>query len=336
MTSVHSPTRRTALTALSAFVLIVGFLFAVPQRGFATGPKPSPSAPTPAVAKPAPEKKPSSRALTNTNPVTYHGGKVQNAPQVYVVWWGNQWSQGNNDPKNELFLQARFFDSLYGAGDNWSTSATQYCSGITSGSKDCSHAVTFVGHPASSPRVGQWDEESAAAPQNPTTTDIVNEGIKAAQYFGVSDTNSQIIIDTPPGVVPSGFKTQYCAWHTSVNLTGGGQITVTNMPYMPDAGATCGASSVPVGTTGVNADNEGVTIVGGHEYGETLTDPVPITGWTDDTGGTGETADKCAWTSMGIVSLNGNKFAVQPLWSNNANSGSGGCVKYYNSAASQG
>ncbi|GAA0398059.1 hypothetical protein [Streptomyces luteireticuli] len=338
MSSAHSPTsptRRTGLIVLSAFALVVGFLLAVPQRGFATEPNPSPSVHTPAIAKPVPGKRTSTGAPANTDPVTYHGGPVQDAPQVYVVWWGSQWSSGNNDPKKELFLQAYFLDSLYGAGDNWSTSATQYCSGIPTGSKDCSHAATFVGHPNSSPRVGQWDDESAAAPQSPTQGDIAAEAVKAAQYFGASGTNVQIIIDTPPGVVPSGFKTQYCAWHSVTSLPDNSQITYTNFPYIPDAGATCGAGSVPVGSTGVNADNEGVTIVGGHEYAETLTDPGAWSGWTDDTQN-GETADKCAWTNMGIVTLNSNRYAVQPLWSNNANSGSGGCVKYYNSAASQG
>ncbi|WP_116213300.1 hypothetical protein [Streptomyces olivoreticuli] len=334
MPSTYSPTHRTGLIVLSAFVLVIGFLFAVPQRGFAADPKPSPSAHTPAIAKPVPEKPVD--VPENTNPVTYHGGPVQDAPQVYVVWWGNQWSSGNNDPKNELFLQADFLDDLHGAGDNWSTSATQYCSGIATGSKDCSRAATFVGHPAVSPRVGQWDDESAPAPQTPGPNDFANEAIKAAQYFGVSGTNVQIIIDTPPGVVPSGFKTQYCAWHSETALPDGSQITFTNFPYMTDAGDGCGANNVAVGSTGVNASTEGVTIVGGHEYGETLTDPGVGSGWTDNTGGTGETADKCAWISTGIVSLNSHKYAVQPLWSNNANSGAGGCVKYYNSPTDQG
>ncbi|MFI1796701.1 hypothetical protein ACH427_04980 [Streptomyces sp. NPDC020379] len=336
MSSTHSPTQRTGLTVLSAFVLVIGFLFALPQHGFAANPKSSPSAHTPAVAKPAPENGKPAGAPANTNPVLYHGGPVQDAPQVYVVWWGNQWANGNNDPGKELFFQARFLDDLYGTGDNWSTSATQYCSGIANGSKDCSHAATFVGHPTAGPRVGQWDDESAAAPKTPGPADFAAEAVKAAQYFGVSGTNAQIIIDTPPGVVPAGFKTDYCAWHSETNLPDGSQITLTNFPYLTDGSGSCGANSVPVGSTGVDPSTEGVSIVGGHEYAETLTDPVPDSGWTDGSGTADETGDKCAWTNLGIVSLNGHKYAVQPLWSNNANSGAGGCVKYYNSPTSQG
>ena len=47
-----------------------------------------------------------------------------------------------------------------------------------------------------------------------------------------------------------------------------------------------------------------------------------------------ENADKCAWISSGQgaaanISLGGNNYAVQSLWSNAFNGGSGGCVLSY-------
>ncbi|MGW1074889.1 hypothetical protein [Streptomyces sp. NPDC002537] len=109
--------------------------------------------------------------------MTYHGGAIQDAPQVYVVWWGTQ-------------------------------------------------------------RVGQWFDDSAASPQSPTQSDFASEAIKAAQYFGVSGPDIQ-----------------------------------------------------PVGSSGVDPSNEGVTLAGGHEYAETLPDPVPDSGWITDNDTTGgETA----------------------------------------------
>ncbi|MCC9312176.1 hypothetical protein LN042_34820 [Kitasatospora sp. RB6PN24] len=147
----------------------------------------------------------------------------------------------------------------------------------------------------------------------------------------------QIIVDAPTGVVPKGFKTSYCAWHdhTTVN---GADLPYTNMPYVADAGSGCGADFVATGSSGVNGNSEGVTIVGGHEYAETLTDPAPSSGWVDGSGA--ETGDKCAWVASGqgassIISMNGANYAVQSLWSNNFNNDAGGCVTSYTSATNQ-
>ena len=77
---------------------------------------------------------------------------------------------------------------------------------------------------------------------------------------------------------------------------------------------------------------DGFSIVGGHEYGETVTDPYPSSGWLDSRGA--ENADKCAWISSGQgaasnIALGSQHFAVQSLWSNAFNSGTGGCVLSY-------
>ena len=42
---------------------------------------------------------------------------------------------------------------------------------------------------------------------------------------------------------------------------------------------------------------DGVTIVEGHEYAETITDQNPAGGWIDSTGY--ENGDKCAWVGVG-------------------------------------
>ena len=58
----------------------------------------------------------------------------------------------------------------------------------------------------------------------------------------------------------------------------------------------------------------------GHEYGETVTDPFPNSGWRDlnDASG-GENGDKCAWTNIADVAFSTGSYAMQPLWSNSAN-----------------
>jgi hypothetical protein len=98
---------------------------------------------------------------------------------------------------------------------------------------------------------------------------------------------------------------------------GSGAIAFTNLPYVPDAGAACGSNYVNGGAAGAL---DGVTIVAGHEFAETITDLVPPVGWTDAVGY--ETADKCAWIGVGgtggaqDVSFATGSFPVAGLWSN--------------------
>jgi hypothetical protein len=68
-------------------------------------------------------------------------------------------------------------------------------------------------------------------------------------------------------------------------------VAYTNLPYITDAGASCGANFNGLGP------DAGITIVGGHEMGETITDQFPSTGWLDSGGA--ENGDKCAWISSG-------------------------------------
>jgi serine protease len=99
------------------------------------------------------------------------------------------------------------------------------------------------------------------------------------------------------------------------------------MPYITDAGASCGANFNGLGA------NAGITIVSGHEAAETISDQFPNGGWLDSGGA--ENGDKCAWISTGnpgasaSVSMGGSSFPVQSLWSNAANNKAGGCVLSY-------
>jgi serine protease len=109
-------------------------------------------------------------------------------------------------------------------------------------------------------------------------------------------------------------------------LPSGGYLAYTNLPYITDAGASCGANFNGLGS------KAGITIVGGHEMAETVTDQFPNGGWLDGSGA--ENGDKCAWIGSGqgasaTVTLSTGAFPVQSLWSNAFNSGAGGCVLAY-------
>jgi serine protease len=297
-------------------------------------------------------------AASGTGLLQYGGGVggvgvTSGTPKVYVVFWGSQWgTQSTNgqgyvtlsgDPNNAAPDIQAFFKGLGTNGELWSGVMTQYCDGslVTAGATSCPSGAAHVGYPASSGALaGVWVDESAAAPASATGNQIGTEAVSAAGHFGnttaASNRYVQYDIVSPTGTTPDGFNTangQFCAWHDYTGdstLSGGavnspyGPIAFTNMPYVTDAGAGCGQNFVNSGSAGTD---DGFTIVGGHEYAETVTDEFPAGGWTDSTGN--ENGDKCAWISSGQgasqnITLATGTFAVQSTWANDFGT-AGGC-----------
>jgi hypothetical protein len=268
------------------------------------------------------------QAASTTNDLTYHGGiggiAVETAPKVYLVLWGSQWN--NNDPSGEAALLQSFYNGV--GGSSWANSVTQYCQGVAVGTVFCNGAGQAAGNPAGI-LAGVWYDNGSLAPSHPRQSQLAAEAVRAAPHFGnttgASNASVQYVIATASGHNSRGFGTQYCAYHSSTSSSYG-NIAYTNLPYITDAGASCGANFNGLGP------DAGITIVSGHEMGETITDQFPSTGWLDSSGA--ENGDKCAWISSGQgavadISLSTGTFPVQSLWSNAFNSGSGGCVLSY-------
>lgn len=264
--------------------------------------------------------------------LTYHGGVggvgvETGGDKVYLVYWGSQWgTNGSNDPSGEAALQQSFFSHV--GGSAWNSSVTQYCQGVASGTVTCGSSGTHAVNP-SGVYADTWFDSAAAAPSHPTQSQLAAEAVKAAAHFGNTTAASnrvvQYVINTASGNNASGFGSQYCAWHSSTS-SAYGNVAYTNMPYITDAGASCGANFNGLGA------KAGITIVGGHEFAETETDIFPNGGWLDSSGA--ENADKCAWITTGQgasanASMNGATFPVQALWSNAFNKNAGGCVLSY-------
>jgi hypothetical protein len=260
--------------------------------------------------------------------LTYHGGiggiGVETAPKVYLVLWGSQWN--GNDPSGEAALLESFYRGV--GGSSWANTVTQYCQGVPTGTVTCGGSGTPAGNP-SGIFAGVWADNATAAPSKPRQSAIAAEAVLAAQHFGnttvASNATVQYVIATATGNNASGFGTSYCAYHSSTSSTVG-NVAYTNLPYITDAGASCGANF-----NGLGAD-AGITIVGGHEMAETMTDQFPNGGWLDGNGA--EIGDKCAWISSGQgaaadITLSTGTFAVQSLWSNAFSGNTGGCVITY-------
>jgi len=275
--------------------------------------------------------KPASGASGTASNLSYHGGVggtgVQTTPKVYLVLWGSQWT--GHDPSGEVAVLEGFYGNV--GGSAWSASVTQYCQGVASGTVACNGAGTAAGNPANIlVQVDVWYDNGSAAPTHPRQSQLAAEAVRAAAHFkntsAGSNANTQYVIATATHNNSSGFGSSYCAWHSSTS-SAYGNISYTNLPYMTDAGANCGADFNGLGA------NAGITIVSGHEMAESITDPFPNSGWLDSTGA--EIGDKCAWIASGqgasanVTLTNGLSYPVQSLWSNAANSGAGGCVLSY-------
>lgn len=221
-----------------------------------------------------------------------HGGPVQTAPAVWIVYWG--WT---SDPSGEQTRLNSFLTDV--GGSSWLSTVHQY--------SNAGYTGTLL-H-------GTWSD-SASVPTHPTDSQVQAEAAKAAAHFatGTSD-NVEIVVATPTGHSERGFGTRWCAYHGAVSSDP--SITYTYLPYMTDAGTSCGENSVNSGSAGLL---DGVSIVEGHELAETITDPL-LNAWFDSAGS--EIGDKCAWISLQNTSMGGGSFPTQPLWSNSA----GGCVQ---------
>jgi Ricin-type beta-trefoil lectin domain/Putative Ig domain len=240
-------------------------------------------------------------------PVVYNGGSVQHNPHVYLLLWGPDWSSDPSQAATATYLQSFYSGLGVQPQDNWSTITSQYGDG-TGYPRFNGSVYKGAYHDTSTPPTGV-DKSQLAAEADAFTS---------AQ--GITDlTDAQIVVATQSGTCPQGFYApscdggtgNYCSWHSSSNEP------FTNLPYVLDAGSKCGEDFVnPDGTY------DGFSIVGGHEYAESITDPFPVTGWWDpDDASGGEIADKCVWSPLSQdVPLSTGSFAMQPLWSNSANS----------------
>lgn len=289
-------------------------------------------------------------AATGPETLAYGGGidsiGVTSGPQkVYLVIYGSQWGTAGKDSNGNVVLSndtagvaprlQMMFKGLGTGSELWSGVLTQYCDGaVSAGATSCPSGASFVPYPKSTVLAGVWYDNSAKSPSRATAKQLAQEAIKAAAHFGnttaASNRYTQYVVVSPTGTHPDGFNAGggFCAWH-DYNKDAGvsspyGDIAFTNMPYVPDAGASCGANFVNAGAAGTL---DGVTIVEGHEYAETSTDQNPAGGWTNQTGSSyngEENGDECAWISSGQgasanVAMGNGSYAMQSTWSNDTN-----------------
>jgi hypothetical protein len=275
--------------------------------------------------------------------MSYFGGNVQVTPKIYLVLWGwgeagafnhTTTGQAANDPDGVAALMTRFVSAI--GSTTWDGIVTQYYQSNYNGT------FTNITNP-NLELAGVWHDDTTPIHDNLSPLELAQEAGRAAQHFGVaSSPNVNFVVATPQMYNDAGFNQgSYCAWHDYVTpisypgVTTG--IAFTNMPYVLNAGGSCGKDFVNPAPAG---DHDGVTIVLGHEIAETFTDPgaeesagqVQYGAWFDYQGW--EIGDKCAWVGDGLqvpgspfnmVGNDGNTYPVQALWSNQTLNGAGYC-----------
>lgn len=284
-------------------------------------------------------------------------GVTTGQPRVYLVFYGDQWGTASTNGASQMTFSndsahlapalQTFYAGLGTNGETWSGVLTQYCDGASVGATSCSSGDTNIPYPTSQVLAGVWYDSSAGATSataaGATGHDLALAAEAAAAHFSnstqASNRDAQYVIVSPTGANPDGWNdpvSGYCAYHDDTEdpgITGAGPVSgpviaFTNLPYVPDAGASCGAGSVnSPGTL------DGATEAASHEYAETLTDQFPgyspIPGWISANGS--ENGDLCAYapvTSPGPafnLVLSTGTVAVQGTWSNIANGGKGAC-----------
>ena len=293
-----------------------------------------------------------SHVATGPNTLSYGGGidgigVTSGHEKVYLVFWGTQWGTQTTDSHGNLTFSkdtagaAPYLQNLFkgiGTGNElWSGTMTQYCDGstVSSGATSCASNAAHVGYPTGGALAGVWYDNSGAEPDPASGHQLAVEAVSAASHFGnttaASNRYAQYVILSATGTNPDNYQTGgFCAWHDyngDSTLDGGGaapspygDIAFTNMPYVLDAGSSCGESYVNSGSAGTL---DGFSIVNGHEYAETVTDQNPAGGWTNSSNGQ-ENGDECAWINSGQgasanVTMGNGSYAMQSTWSNDTN-----------------
>ncbi|HEY2441685.1 MAG TPA: hypothetical protein VGI31_00985 [Streptosporangiaceae bacterium] len=228
----------------------------------------------------------------------YNGGPVAHTARLYLLFWGTQWSSDPNGVESYLY---NYTHGICSGGDNWVSVTFQYNDSSGAG-PTCNNGSAFQG----------WAQDvSGPAPANASQAQIAAEGVVGADYFGALGTDAQVAVLSPSGTHPDGFpNTGFCAWHSDTFDPSGNEVSYTNMPYVLDAGGGCGENIV-------QGPLDGFSIVEGHEFAETQTDP-ELNAWIDSSGE--EIGDKCAWTNLFVQSTPWGSFAQQPLWDNSSGS----------------
>src|SRR6266481_4231474 len=216
--------------------------------------------------------------------LTYRGGPLLTAVEVFTIFWGAEWNQSPQSVvmKNmNLFFDYILTSALMDQLGEYSVPGKNIGHGTRAG-------TTILTSPAPS-----------ASVQDSTIQQLLQQEI-ASKHLPAPNPNSLYFVFLPPGVkvVQGGAAScrDFCGYHDSIS----GNIFYAVMPYTGCSGCTGGLTVA-----------DALTSTSSHELCEAITDPVPGQGWYDDNNG--EIGDICAWKTRVL-----GGYTIQLEWRNHA------------------
>jgi hypothetical protein len=214
--------------------------------------------------------------------LTYRGGPLLLSVQVFTIFWGRLWTAST--ASGQLMNQInQFFTDI-----------------VASPLIDQLGEYSVAGQPIGHGSFIGTKVIAGNAPKTSVTDSAIHKQLKRwinSKTIPKNNSNRFYFIFLDPGVVSvmGGSRScqSYCGYHNNV-----ASIYYAVMPY-PGCAGCLGSLQVFDALTGTSS----------HELCEAITDPIPGTGWYDDTNG--EIGDICAWH---FKQLSG--YTVQLEWSN--------------------
>jgi len=217
--------------------------------------------------------------------LTYNGGALLTSVAVFTVFWGKLW--GTTPTSTQLMTDLnKFFAAI-----------------LTSSAIDQLQEYSVPGKAIGHGQLTGTKLIKTNAPVGSITDSAIQKQLKkwiAARTIPQATKNSLYFIYLDPGIVSimGGSKScqNYCGYHNHV-----GKVYYAVMPYPTCRGCLGGMVAL-----------DALTGTSSHELCEAITDPVPGSGWYDDTNG--EIGDICAWNFKKV-----SGYTVQLEWSNQQN-----------------
>jgi hypothetical protein len=214
--------------------------------------------------------------------LTYRGGPLLTAVQVFTVFWGATWNdaalQGTAQSVNRFFqflVASPYIDQL----GEYSTPQQKIERGRYAG-------TATVMDPAPG-----TDAQDRAIQQ-------MLEQQVGRQSFPAPTPDTLYFVFLPPGVTVVAGRDRSCQAFCGYHDRSARPLLYAVVPY-PDCSG-CLADLGPL---------DALTSLCSHELAEAITDPIPGQGWYDDANG--EIGDICAWQNKKL-----GGYVVQLLWSN--------------------